>query len=187
LDPIELLSQYYEPGSDTFRILVRHGREVAEKALAAAERVPHLSPDPIFIQTAAMLHDIGIFMIHAPGLGCHGKFPYVCHGYLGRELLEERGFSELARVCERHMGVGVTRADIRNQNLPLPLRDMVPISIEEQIICYADKFYSKRPAGGSRKKTVEEIKQDLLAFGPDKVRRFEHWDDVFNGKGQDAA
>ena len=53
--------------------------------------VPELSPDIEFIRTAALLHDIGIFMTHAPKFGCFGDHPYLAHGYLGRELLEREG------------------------------------------------------------------------------------------------
>ena len=59
-----------------------------------------------------MLHDIGIFLTHAPQIGCHGDKPYICHGYLGRELLEKEGFPRHAIVCETHVGVGLTIADI---------------------------------------------------------------------------
>ncbi|MGD8992770.1 MAG: HD domain-containing protein, partial [Desulfobacterales bacterium] len=61
MNPIELLKRYYGPNSKTFQILVEHGRQVADKACAAAQRVPAMKPDLEFIEAAAMLHDIGIF------------------------------------------------------------------------------------------------------------------------------
>jgi uncharacterized protein len=88
-----------------------------------------------------MLHDIGILHTKSPGLGCHGKYPYICHGFLGRELLDRIGLPEYGLISERHVGVGISSDDIRTFTLPLPERDMVPVSIEEQIICYADKFF----------------------------------------------
>ena len=69
MDPIDILAEYYKPGSQAFDILVVHGEQVARKALAAAERVSHLKPDLEFIENAAMLHDIGIMETDTPQLG----------------------------------------------------------------------------------------------------------------------
>lgn len=175
MNSIDLLAQYYDPQSRTFNILVEHGKQVAQKALAAARKVPELKPDLEFINTAAMLHDIGIYRTKSPVLGCYGKHPYICHGILGSELLNARGFQKLALVCERHVGAGIGVADIRQRHLPLPLRDMIPLSIEEQLICYADKFFSKNGGDRSTEKSIAEIIADLSRYGSDKVQRFESW------------
>ena len=175
MDPIEILSEYYEPDSKLFDLLVAHGRQVAAKAVDAAERVPHLNPDLEFLQEASMLHDIGIFLTRASSLGCAGDHPYICHGYLGRELIEAIGFERHALVCERHLGVGITAEEIKIENLPLPVRDMVPVSIEELIISYADKFYSKTNGSANREKSVEVVKKELSKFSPERAERFEIW------------
>lgn len=180
LHPVEIIAEYYDTGSMTYELLLNHGRLVAEKALEAAARVPHLKPDTVFIREAAMLHDIGIFMTDTPGLGCTGHHPYVCHGYLGRNLLEQRGLPLHAMVCERHVGAGISFADIERQGLPLPLRDMQPVTIEEQIICYADKFFSKNPQTFDREYPVEKILTGLKKFGPDKTDRFLQWMNMFD-------
>ena len=122
-----------------------------------------------------MLHDIGIFQTNSPVLDCHGKHPYICHGILGSKLLKRRGHRRLALICERHVGVGISVEDIRQYNLPLPRRDMIPLSIEEQLICYADKFFSKNGNGRPTEKSVAEIIDDLSLYGTDKVQRFESW------------
>ena len=179
MDPIELLEQYYDSNSKAFKILMEHGRQVADKALEAAKNVSELKPDLEFIETAAMLHDIGILQTDTPRFGCFGKHPYICHGILGSELLKEKGHSELALVCERHVGVGISIDDIRRHHLPLPKRDMIPISIEEQIICYADKFFSKTGNGRPAEKSIAEIIDNISRFGPDKSERFESWSKKF--------
>jgi len=175
MDPIEILEQYYDSNSRAFTILIEHGTQVADKAREAAKNVSELNPDLEFIETAAMLHDIGIFLTHTPQFGCFGKHPYICHGILGSELLKEKGHSELALVCERHVGVGISIEDIQRQNLALPNRDMIPISIEEQIICYADKFFSKNGNARPTEKSIAEIVDNLSRYGPDKIARFESW------------
>ena len=179
MDAIEILERYYGKNSKTFQILVEHGRQVAAKARAAAQKVAALKPDLDFIDAAAMLHDIGIFQTDTPQLGCFGKHPYICHGILGSEILKKEGHPQLALVCERHIGVGISKADIRQHSLPLPDRDMIPVSIEEQIVCYADKFFSKNGNGRSAEKPVSKILKKLSRRGPEKVKRFESWVQLF--------
>ncbi len=180
MNPIDIINRYYDNTSKAYHILVSHGEKVAAKALSIARRVSHLDPDTDFIKEAALLHDIGMFLTRSPSLDCHGDYPYVSHGYLGRELLENEGFKQHALVCERHIGVGITREDIRQQNLPLPDRDMLPISIEEEIICYADKFFSKNGGINGGEKSVHQILETLGPYGQDKVARFKKWMEMFH-------
>ena len=180
MNPIDILAEYYDSRSKTFNILVEHGRQVADKALLAAEQVAHRKPDLEFLENAAMLHDIGILATDTPGLGCRGKHPYIRHGVLGRRMLEKVGVSEYGLICERHVGVGISADDVNRFRLPLPARDMIPVTIEEQIICYADKFFSKNGNGKkTEEKSVDAIISQLKPFGLDKVDRFQSWVDVF--------
>ena len=181
MNPIDILEQYYDRHSKAFKILVAHGNQVAQKALKAAAKVSHLGPDLDFIEKAAMLHDIGIFLTDTPQLGCQGVHPYIRHGVLGYDLLIGAGRSRLARVCERHVGVGISAADVLRFNLPLPERDMVPITIEEQIVCYADKFFSKNGNGTlkTQKKNIDQIMRNLQKYGKDKLDRFHNWVEMF--------
>jgi uncharacterized protein len=177
--PLDIINRYYDPSTRAFRILREHGELVAERSLKAAARVGHLKPDLAFIRDAAMLHDIAIFLTDSPGIGCHGAEPYVRHGILGRDILDALGMPSPGLVCERHVGVGISAEDIRCFNLPLPVRDMRPVTIEEQIICYADKFFSKNGSGAPREKTVAEIVGSLSGYGADKVDRFMGWVELF--------
>ena len=179
MNPFDIIAEFYEPGSRSYQILVKHGRQVADKAVETAMRVSHLNPNLNFIKEAAILHDIGIFETDSPSLGCSGKHPYVCHGYLGRKILENKGLPMHGLVCERHVGVGISAEDIKRYHLPLPHRNMVPISIEEQIICYADKFYSKNGKTGVDEKSVEDILSALRRYGPEKAARFQSWMRLF--------
>ena len=182
MNPLDIIGEYYKQGTRVYEILITHGEHVAKKALDAAKNVSRLNPDFDFIRDAAMLHDIGIFLTDTPKLGCAGRHPYICHGNLGRNLLEKKGMHKLALVCERHVGVGITTEDIRQYNLPLPERNMEPISIEEQIICYADKFFSKDNDLIPKEKSVEDIKLVLEQYGHDKVAKFQSWVDMFEDK-----
>jgi uncharacterized protein len=175
MDVISLLTKYYPPDSMAYSVLLQHSRHVAAKALEIARRVRDLEPDLAFIGEAAMLHDIGIFLTKAPHIGCHGHKPYICHGYLGREILEKEGLPRHALVCERHVGIGLTVTDIMTGDLPLPHRSMTPVTLEEKIICFADKFYSKRKENPVSKKTVLQIRKELSSYGESKVKQFDEW------------
>jgi uncharacterized protein len=179
IDPIKLLNKYYDPGSRAYYLLVGHSRIVSEKALETAGRVKHLCPDVNFIYEAAMLHDIGIFLTDEPVIDCHGEKAYICHGYLGREILEKEGLPRHAYVCERHVGAGIAIGEIKEKKLPLPERDMLPITIEEQIICFADKFFSKSPDFLLREKPIGLIRKQISKYGTDKVKRFDEWAKMF--------
>lgn len=178
MDPVEIMKKYYNPHSLAYIILVNHSQKVAEKAVKIAEK---LNADKQFIYEAAMLHDIGIFMTNTPKFDCHGRYPYIAHGYLGKEILEKEGFPKHALVCERHTGVGITKEEIIRKNLPLPHREMIPLSLEEKIIAYADKFFSKESDGSVKVRTVEEIIKDLSRYGEEKVRIFKEWIEIFEG------
>ena len=178
MDPTQIINELYGD-SPAGRLVASHGRQVADKALAVAGRVPHLAPDLTFIETAALLHDIGIRWTRAPELDCNGTEPYICHGVRGREYLEQIGLARYGLVCERHVGVGIAAADIRQHRMPLPVRDMIPETVEEEIICFADKFFSKNGGQLSDEKPVSQILVGLARYGRDRVERFCDWAERF--------
>lgn len=178
MDPFAVISDYYRPGSRAHALICSHGEAVAEKALQAADAVADRTPDRSFLFEAAVLHDIGIFLTDTPAIGCYGRHPYVCHGVLGRQLLGQRGLPRHGKVCERHVGVGISAADVRRQELPLPQRDMTPRSLEEVIVCYADKFFSKNGSTAAER-TPAQVLEILARYGPDKAARFAEWLKMF--------
>lgn len=179
MDPFEIINRLY-PEGPLKNTLVVHSRCVARKALDIAEKI-NLDIDRDFVYEAAMLHDIGIFKTDAPSIFCFGELPYICHGVEGSRILNELGFPVHALVCERHTGSGITLDEIISRNLPLPHRDMLPVSIEEKLICYADKFYSKSRAL-TEEKPVEKIMAQMKAHGQDTLDRFMELHSLFCGE-----
>ena len=177
MNPIELIDAYYPEDNERKHILLVHSRLVAEKALRIADGHPELNLDKDFLYEAGMLHDIGIFLTNAPGIFCFGDQPYICHGYLGADLMRREGYPRHALVCERHTGAGLSLNDIVAQNLPVPHRDMLPVSMEEQVICFADKFYSKTHL--EQEKSVEKARKSLQRYGEAGLQRFDHWCELF--------
>jgi uncharacterized protein len=175
---LQIFDKYYSEIHPAREILITHSRLVHDKCLRIISDHPELGADKQFIVEAALLHDIGIFLTNAPKIGCHGDYPYICHGYLGREILEKEGLPNHGLVCERHTGTGLTTEEIKSQNLPLPHHDMVPLSIEEQIICFADTFFSKGKDLEKEKKP-DQVKQALKKYGDEKEEIFSKWCEMF--------
>ena len=177
MDPILIIDKYYQENNELKHILLTHSRSVAEKALKIADRHPELLLDRAFVYEAAMLHDIGIFQTDASGIFCFGDKPYICHGTLGAELIRNEGYPKHALVCERHTGAGLSLQQIVEEQLPVPHREMVPVSWEEQVICFADKFYSKTHL--EREKSVEKARNSLAKYGEAGLKRFDRWCELF--------
>lgn len=104
MDALAIINKYYPEDNELKHILLTHSRSVADKALWIAGKHPELNLDKQFLEEAAMLHDIGIFMTDADGICCFGSYSYICHGYLGADLMRKEGFPRHALVCERHTG-----------------------------------------------------------------------------------
>lgn len=178
MDYQAIIDKYYPSENELRRILLIHSRQVADRCMKIVKHHPELKLDVEFLEEAAMLHDIGIFRCDAPGIQCFGSEPYICHGVIGGRILREEGWLRHALVCERHTGTGLSREQIEKQGLPLSLDGIYePEALEEQVVCYADKFYSKTHL--ERERSVVEAVQSLEKFGEKGVKRFLEWTKLF--------
>lgn len=177
MDALAIIDKYYPEENELKHILLVHSRAVADKALEIVHKHPELKLDAAFVEEAALLHDIGIFLTDADGIHCYGTHPYICHGYLGADLLRAEGYPRHALVCERHTGAGISPEEIERQGLPIPKRDMRPVSMEEQVICFADKFFSKTKL--DKEKSVEKALKSIARYGNEGVERFNRWCEMF--------
>ena len=117
----------------------RHSLKVSEKALELAEKITKNNINLELVEIGALLHDIGRSKTHG-----------FKHGIIGGKILRERGFpKELARICETHILGGLDKDDTRN--LGLPQQDYIPQTLEEKIICLADKLIA-----GTREVSIEQ-------------------------------
>lgn len=181
IDYKALIEKYCAGNSELQHILLTHSRQVANRAMEILDMNPEWvksgEVDPIFVEEAAMLHDIGVVLCDAPKIHCFGKHAYIEHGYLGAEILRKEGLPKHAAVAERHTGTGITYEQIVREKLPIPLQDYSPHTLEEQIICYADKFYSKTKLG--QDKPMSKIRMHLWKYGSDTVQRFDAMQSLF--------
>lgn len=174
----EIIDRYYPCENELKNIYMVHARAVADFALGLARRHPELELDEAFVYEAAMLHDIGIFLTDAPRIHCYGSEEYLCHGYLGAELLRSIGLERHARVCERHTGTGLTKEVVERNGWNLPVKDFVPETLEEQLICFADKFFSKTKFL-REPRTFEQVVESMRKISEDSVRKVEKWAEMF--------
>jgi len=175
----DIIKKHYKEGSELYEILLTHSTSVANKAVEIAQMHPEMDIDKDFVYEAALLHDIGVYLTNAPKIQCFGRYEYICHGYLGAEIVRKEGYEKHALVCERHTGSGITKESIIKNNIPVPCRDMIPETVEEKLVCFADKFYSKSKL--DRLKTVDEIRKSLSKYGEASLNRFEGMVKLFLG------
>lgn len=181
IDYEAIISKYCSENIELQQIILTHSRQVADRALAILATHPEWVEsgeiDPVFVEEAAMLHDIGVVFCDAPRIHCFGKHAYIEHGYLGAEILRQEGLSKHASVAERHTGTGIDVEQIMREQLPIPLQDYTPRTLEEKLICYADKFYSKTKLG--QEKPMSKIRLHMWKYGSDAVRRFDELQALF--------
>lgn len=178
MDVNEIIDRWYPQENELKNIYKIHARSVADWALEMAARHPELNIDTQFVNEAAMLHDLGIFLTDAPRIHCYGTESYLCHGYLGAELLRGLGLERHARVCERHTGTGLTKEQIVANGWNLPVKDFVPETVEEQLVCFADKFYSKTKFLEQRR-TLDQVVESMRKISDESAAKVLEWAGMF--------
>ena len=131
----------------------RHSLKVADKALDIAEKIKLKEIDMDLIEIGGILHDIGRCKTHG-----------FKHALIGANLIRERGLSErIARICETHILGGFDKEDAKQ--VGLPERDYLPVTLEEKIICLADKYLA-----GTKEVSIEQrFKKWFEKYGKTKI------------------
>ncbi len=131
----------------------RHSLKVAEKALEIAYKIKKAEVNFELVEIGAILHDIGRAKTHG-----------FKHALIGGEILRERGFpNNLTRICETHILGGLDKEDAKFLNLPE--KDYIPESLEEKIICLADKH-----TAGTKDVSIEQRFQKwFLKYGKTEI------------------
>lgn len=182
----EIIEQIYSGEPELKKLLIKHSMQVKEKAFRIADNAG-VTINRETVAAGAMLHDIGIIRCYAPDILCRGGNHYLAHGITGSAMLREidPSLEVYALICERHTGSGLTAAEIKAAGLPLPERDFLPESIEEKLICLADKFFSK--SGKMTEKPLCRIRQSMEKFGSGPLKRFDELCRIFKIALPDGA
>ncbi|MCA9397917.1 phosphohydrolase [candidate division WWE3 bacterium] len=174
IDYFSIIHKHIDPDSQTYPIYITHVHMVTKKALDIARKMDCSSDQITFIEEASMLHDIGIVGVDDPDIYCFGQEEYLAHPRIGFDILQSESLPKHARVALCHTGVGITKQEIIDQNLPLPHADLFPETPEEKIISFADLFYGK---GGNlwEERSTKRVRTTLAKHGEEKVALFEEW------------
>ncbi len=133
--------------------IIRHCLRVAEVSRLLTEGLQRAGKtvDANAVAAGALLHDIG-----------RNRTQTVRHGLEGAELLRDEGVDgRVVEIVRKHVGAGISAEEAKT--LGLPDHDYVPRSLEERIVCFADKL-----------------------VGSDKVRPFSEEVERFVRKGHDV-
>jgi uncharacterized protein len=171
----KLIHRYIPPGSFVYRVYIPHVSLTTAKALKIARRLGLSHEQLIFIEEASMLHDIGIVRVKRYSFAPRVNLPYMCHAPAGREILEREGLPKHALVAERHIVVGISKEEIIANRYPLPPRDLIPESLEEKIISWADLFFSKTPDRLWFEKSLADVEQTVARYGERQLKVFHEW------------
>jgi uncharacterized protein (TIGR00295 family) len=132
---------------------IQQGRPVNEEATIAG----------------ALLHDIG-----------RSQTQTVDHGHVGAGILEREGVDPVVvEIVRRHVGAGISPEEATS--LGFPPGDYIPKTIEQKIVCFADKLLD-----GDKARPFEEEVKRFVKKGHDVPRLRRLKEDVDAAVGADA-
>ena len=132
--------------------VIRHVEAVSDLATEIAKAaVKRGYPVNVrLVEVGALLHDIGRSKTHT-----------VHHAIIGAEIAENLKLPEpVISIIKKHVGGGITAHDAKKLGWPKDV--YVPQTLEEKIVCYADKLIE----GSHRvpiERTIDKLSQDLPA------------------------
>ncbi len=133
--------------------VIKHCVKVSKLAYELATRAQKkgYSIDLNLVKVGGLLHDLGRSKTHKVEHGIKG-------GEIARRLKLPSG---LVRIIERHVGAGITEKEAKK--IGVPKGDYIPETVEEKIVCYADKLIK----GSGRMSFNEALKEMVDDLGPD--------------------
>jgi uncharacterized protein len=156
---IKEIHKKYAQDEKILNIVWQHSVDVCDLALTIADNLKKkgIEINKNLIKEGALLHDIGVYLVKKDkNYWKHGEKGYlICK----KEKLD----NSIARICQTHVGVGIG--------------DNIPISLEEEIVSYADQFYSKFPP---RKEKLAKIRKEVVKYGKNNLAIFDRWHKKFN-------
>jgi uncharacterized protein len=139
-------------------------KRLSEKA---TERGHHINEEATV--ASALLHDIG-----------RSQTQLVTHGYVGAGILEKEGVdSVVVEIVRRHVGAGISAGEAASLNFPPG--DYIPRTLEQKIVCFADKMLD-----GEKARPFEEEVKRFVKKGHDVQRLKRLKEDVDAAVGADA-
>jgi len=147
--------------------VISHCKAVASLAVEIAERLRKngLKVNVKLVEIGALLHDIGRSKTHS-----------VHHAVIGAEIARSIGLpNSLISIIERHVGGGINSEEA--SKLGWPPKSYLPETLEEKIVCYADKLiegHQRVPVEVTIEKLAKELGENHPAIS--RIRKLhEHF------------
>jgi uncharacterized protein len=140
--------------------VINHCIAVTDYALKLASKLQQKGKtiDLLLVEAGGLLHDLGRSKTHT-----------VDHAVVGGQMAETLGLSEgVLRIIKRHVGAGIT--DEEAYVLGWPRDTYVPQTLEEKIVCYADKRVDQRGMVPIENEITRLLGDDKVAAA-ERVRR----------------
>ncbi len=105
--------------------VINHCKAVRKVAVRIAKKA-HVNIQ--LVEAGALLHDIG-----------RSKTQGIMHGVEGARMATELGLPQsIVNIIERHLGAGIPKEEAAT--LGLPVKDYLPLTLEEKIVAHADNL-----------------------------------------------
>ncbi len=125
--------------------VINHCISVRDIAVKIAKKA---SANVELVEAGSLLHDIGRSKTH----GIH-------HAIEGVKIAKQLGLDKsVIGIIECHIGAGILRNDAKQ--LGLPIKDFLPTSLEEKIVCHADNLVN-----ANKRQPVEKEIEKALSKG----------------------
>lgn len=128
--------------------VIAHCKTVSRYAvkIARAFSKKGFDVDVHLVEVSGLLHDIGRSKTHS-----------VNHALIGAQIARSFNLpNSIVRIIERHAGGGIPKEEAKL--LGWPVKDYLPQTLEEKIVCYADKRVE-----GLRTVTIEKAMKPYIA------------------------
>jgi len=125
--------------------VIKHCMAVRDVAVKIAKKA---NADVKLVEAGALLHDIGRSKTHG-----------IYHAVEGAKIAKKLGLPEsIVRIIERHIGAGLPAEEAKK--LGLPVKDYIPVTLEEKIVCHADSLVDN-----DKQQRIERELEKILAKG----------------------
>lgn len=169
------LHRKYTSSKEDLDLVWTHSLIVRDIALELVKNLKknNIKIDKNLVEIGTLVHDIGCYDHYKD----KKNIPYILHGVKGYEVLKKEGFKEeICRMAKIHLGVGLVKENIVANNLPLEKQDYIPVTLEEELVAYADNFHSK---AGPRFLNFKEARERLVDLWTDSPIIFDRFKKKF--------
>ena len=122
--------------------VINHSLAVRDVAVSIAKKA---NANVELVEVGALLHDIGRCKTHD-----------IFHAVEGVKIAKRLGLPiSIVNIIERHIGAGLSKEEA--EKLGLPVKDYIPETLEEKIVCHADNLIDNSQRQNIKKEVERAI------------------------------